>query len=60
MEVFDDLLEEYKNNRKSVVDRTNFTAKKNLFVEEQKLGRLIVMEFVMDLLLINLMLSLVF
>ena len=28
MEVFDDLLEEYKSNRKSVVDRTDFTAKK--------------------------------
>ena len=28
MEVFDDLLEEYKNNRKSVIDSTEFTAKK--------------------------------
>ena len=28
MEVFDDLLEEYKNNRKSAVDSTDFTAEK--------------------------------
>ena len=60
MEVFDDLLGEYKKNRKGVVDGTDFPAEKNLFGEEQKLDPHILMEFVMDLLLINLMLSPVF
>ena len=60
MEVFDDLLGEYKKNGKGVVDGTDFTAKKNLFGEEQKLDPHILMKFVMDLLLINLMLSPVF
>ena len=37
MEVFDDLLEEYKNNRKSVVDSTNFTAEK-IYLSRNKTG----------------------
>ena len=60
MEIFDDLLGEYKKNRKGVVDGTDFPAEKSLFGEEQKLDSHILMEFVMDLLLINLTLSPVF
>ena len=60
MEIFDDLLGEYKKNGKGVVDGTDFTAENNLFGEEQKLDPHILMKFVMDLLLINLMLSPVF
>ena len=54
------MLGEYQKNRKSVFDGTDFTAEKKLFGEKQKLDPHIVMEFVMELLLINLMLSPVF